>query len=490
VNRPRCASICRGLALALAALGVTAATAPAAVWQNESGFLQFLADPGETNHVTLAFPTEADPLLPYPRATDTGVAVLRVGFSCLATADPQAVDCPVGDSIRLRVDLGDGDDSLVIRGDYFNSGSTNTIIGGPGNDTMRGSPRMNEHFEARDGAVDMIDCGGTLNPNGFFGGTAVVDADDLVAFCGYVDTPGPPDTTITSGPPAVSAETHPTFEFTSTDRRVASLGVGDFQCRVDAEPPTPCGPWFMYGNSTRSPDFPPQFFKSLANGPHVFEVNAIDSDGADPTPDRYAFVVDGAPAAPGPPAVVPLPAVGDRDNDGAPDTADFCPDRAGAGVPYGCPARGSAGPDQVLLTALADVFAGGAGDDRISGLEGNDRLCGEAGADRVSGGAGDDQLFGDDCGTPTGRGGNDVLSGGDGNDRLSGGPGDDRLSGGGGDDVLVGGSGHNSYDAGAGADDVHAANGRHETIDCGPGRDIARVDRSDRVRRCERVRRG
>ena len=484
----RRAGVLVGLALALVALGVMAGPAPAAVWQNVSG-LTFLADPGETNHVTVAFPTGVDGGMPYPRATDTGVAVLQVGFSCLATADPQAVDCPGDEPNGLTVDLGDGDDSFVVRGDYFNSERhANTIIGGPGSDTMRGSRRLNEHFEARDGAIDMIDCGGSLNPNDFFGGSARVDAGDLIAFCAIVDPPGLPETTITSGPPAVSAQTHPTFEFTSTDYRATVRGTDGFACRMDGEPPTACGPPFTYGNAAPF-GFTPQFFKSLANGPHVFEVSAIDSDGSDPTPDRYAFVIDGAPAAV--PPVVPGPAaVGDRDNDGAPDTADFCPDRAGAGVPYGCPARGSKGPDQVLLTALADLFGGGAGDDRIWGLEGNDRVCGEAGADRVSGGAGNDVLFGDDCGTRTGRGGNDVLSGGAGNDRLSGGPGDDRLAGGDGEDMLVGGSGHNSYDAGAGADDVHARNGRRETIDCGPGRDIARIDRGDRVRRCERVRRG
>ena len=53
--------------------------------------------------------------------------------------------------------------------------------------------------------------------------------------------------------------------------------------------------------------------------------------------------------------------------------------------------------------------------------------------------------------------------------------------------LLTGGRGRNSYAAGPGRDAINARNGRRERIDCGPGRDKARVDRSDRVRRCERV---
>jgi len=69
------------------------------------------------------------------------------------------------------------------------------------------------------------------------------------------------------------------------------------------------------------------------------------------------------------------------------------------------------------------------------------------------------------------RGGNAALSGGAGNDRLRGGRGRNHLSG------------------GAGKDTVNARNRQRDRVDCGPGRDRASVDRSDRVRRCERVRR-
>ena len=479
--------------MAVLALGVMAAPAPAAMFANNAGDIVFSADPGETNAVDLIF--QGDSSSP-ARARDTGVALLRAGITCTPTADANAVECP-GDNHALLVDLGDGDDTLVIRGvDGLDRQAINELTLGPGRDDVHGSFGLSMRIQARDGEVDTINCvsGGPFDPDPDL---VVVDAEDQALNCGLIDRPGPPDTTITSGPPPISALTHPTFAFASSEGPVPSyrLGGGHVSCRIDGGPPTECASPWTAGVSMNpagfSPGLPPPPGPPLADGPHVFTATALDAggEGPDPTPARYEFVVDTTPGVP-PAAGAPLPVAGDRDNDGAPDTADFCPDRAGAGVPYGCPARGSKGPDQVLLTALADLFGGGAGDDRIWGLEGNDRVCGEAGADRVSGGAGDDSLFGDDCGTPTGRAGNDVLSGGAGNDRLSGGAGDDRLSGGDGSDVLVGGSGHNSYGAGAGADDVHARNGRRETIDCGPGRDIARVDRGDRVRSCERVRRG
>jgi hypothetical protein len=44
--------------------------------------------------------------------------------------------------------------------------------------------------------------------------------------------------------------------------------------------------------------------------------------------------------------------------------------------------------------------------------------------------------------------------------------------------------------SGRGDDRVRARNHERELIRCGPGRDRATVDRSDRVRGCERTRRG
>jgi Ca2+-binding RTX toxin-like protein len=86
------------------------------------------------------------------------------------------------------------------------------------------------------------------------------------------------------------------------------------------------------------------------------------------------------------------------------------------------------------------------------------------------------------------RDGHDCLVGGSGRDRLLGEDGYDRLTGGSGRDRLDGGPGRNAYDAGSGDDQVKARNGRRETVRCGPGDDSASVDRNDRVRGCETVR--
>jgi Ca2+-binding RTX toxin-like protein len=99
--------------------------------------------------------------------------------------------------------------------------------------------------------------------------------------------------------------------------------------------------------------------------------------------------------------------------------------------------------------------------DMLEGGSRRDLLIGLAGADCLTGGAGNDRLLGDE--------GNDVLDGGLGNDTLEGGSGIDRMLG------------------GSGNDRIRAVDGKRDTIDCGPGRDTARVDRGDRVKRCERV---
>jgi hypothetical protein len=117
-----------------------------------------------------------------------------------------------------------------------------------------------------------------------------------------------------------------------------------------------------------------------------------------------------------------------------------------------------------------------------TGTAAGETLAGTGAGDRLVGLAGDDVL--------RGLAGTDCLEGGPGADRLEGGPGNDILNGGTGNDRLIGGTGKNRYSAGAGRDVVSARNGTRETVNCGSGRDTATVDRKDRPRGCERVRRG
>ena len=75
-----------------------------------------------------------------------------------------------------------------------------------------------------------------------------------------------------------------------------------------------------------------------------------------------------------------------------------------------------------------------------------------------------------------------------GRDRLAGTPGADRIVGLGDDDRLIGRAGNDRIAGGAGNDRIRPGGGR-DVVRCGPGRDRATVDRRDRVRGCERVRR-
>jgi hypothetical protein len=94
--------------------------------------------------------------------------------------------------------------------------------------------------------------------------------------------------------------------------------------------------------------------------------------------------------------------------------------------------------------------------DRLSGFEAGDLLDGLGGNDLLRGNAGDDCLFG-----RAGR------------DRLNGGTGRDLLNGGGGNDVL----------------DVRG--GGRDSANCGAGRrDLVLAGKGDKLRHCERVRRG
>jgi Ca2+-binding RTX toxin-like protein len=205
----------------------------------------------------------------------------------------------------------------------------------------------------------------------------------------------------------------------------------------------------------------------------------------------------------------------DSDGDGRLDNNDACPalsDLADRKNPRdGCPkalptAGGTNGNDALNGTAGADRICGQLGNDVIKALAGNDvvfgDLCGakarlaaaQAGAggkDTLYGGTGNDTVYGAGGADKLfGEAGNDKLFGGDGNDSLSGGAGKDTLDGGKGNDKLTPGADTNTVKGGTGDDTVSARNGKKDTIDCGAGKkDAATVDRVDRVKGCEKVKR-
>jgi Ca2+-binding RTX toxin-like protein len=142
---------------------------------------------------------------------------------------------------------------------------------------------------------------------------------------------------------------------------------------------------------------------------------------------------------------------------------------------------GGTGNDRMNGGRGSDALEGGSGRDIGSGSSGNDRMTGGSSRDRLSGGSGRDTINGGSS--------HDRISGGSSSDRINGASGNDRLTGSSGNDRITGGSGRNTYSGGSGRDRINARNRRTERINCGSGRDTATVDRRDRVRGCERVRR-
>lgn len=275
-----------------------------------------------------------------------------------------------------------------------------------------------------------------------------------------VDT-APPDTTIDSGPPATTTDNTPAFTFSSTENG------STFECRIDTDAFATCTS--------------PHTTAALSDGTHSLEARAKDPAGnTDASPATASFTVD--TTQPGP----------DADGDGVPDATDQCPQQAATTL-NGCPVTNPAGATN--------------GDDVLQGDALANKICGLLGNDTINGGPGDDTLFGDACdlkaktvfGAQAAAGGNDKLNGNDGNDTLFGGPGNDSLKGGKGkdkvfggrgNDKLTGGAGVNRYKGGAGKDTINAKNGKRETVNCGAGRrDKATVDRRDKVRGCEKVKR-
>lgn len=172
---------------------------------------------------------------------------------------------------------------------------------------------------------------------------------------------------------------------------------------------------------------------------------------------------------------VTVPGKGDEDGDGQVDPQPG----GGGGGPGG--SRGAQGPRDFGsgFGGPRDPLRPGGCNTLLLGTRRSETLAGTAGPDLIFGLGGRDLI--------RGRRGHDCLIGDSGADRLFGQGGADRLTGGGGNDLLSGGAGVNRYDAGRGRDRVLAANRRAELVSCGSGRDRARVDRSDRVRSCERV---
>jgi Bacterial Ig domain len=104
------------------------------------------------------------------------------------------------------------------------------------------------------------------------------DSDEATTTTVNVDTT-PPETTITAGPAGLTADSTPTFSFSSDQ------AGSRFQCRVDGDAWASCTS--------------PTTLAALNRGPHNLEVRALDVGGnLDATPARRDFSI-AAPTAPG-----------------------------------------------------------------------------------------------------------------------------------------------------------------------------------------------
>jgi Ca2+-binding RTX toxin-like protein len=193
-----------------------------------------------------------------------------------------------------------------------------------------------------------------------------------------------------------------------------------------------------------------------------------------------------SPPPPPPPPPPPGPDPGpdpDSDGDGVPDSTDPAPGDPGVPGPFGF----TNANDTLDATGVSEKICGLLGDDVIRALAGNDTVFGDlcdvkAKLTAAQSAGGNDKLYG--------GAGNDTLYGAAGNDSLYGDAGNDKLFGGAGNDSLTGGKGKDSLSGGAGNDKLNAKDGKKETVDCGSGKkDSATVDRTDKVKGCEKVKR-
>jgi hypothetical protein len=172
------------------------------------------------------------------------------------------------------------------------------------------------------------------------------------------------------------------------------------------------------------------------------------------------------------------------------DEFHWGPARAQAGLNLNPKNAGDSDVDVTVSSRDAILVAqGGAGNDTIIPAPGvairNEELT------FAEGGRGHDLLAATrgSSGSLEGGRGNDVLRGNRWFDHLEGGPGDDRIDGAGRSDQIDGGPGRDLLLGGGGRDRIKARDSSRDVVRCGPGRDRVGVDRRDRLRGCEVIRR-
>lgn len=383
-----------------------------------------------------------------------------------------------------ELDGGSGRDRLLGgRGadEILGGSGGDVVIGGPGRDKID-SGSEDDIVRARDGENDAISCGSGED-------TVEADANDTVdASCERVTRRPVRTLTVTTSGPSSGRATGPGIDCGGTGHTDCTQVLADATAPVLRGEPGPgavlrwsgggcvTGPCTLLMNQDLTVDarFAPPATRIQDSGPLAHLICPIL---------RQIYVAFlgyvAAPAAHA--AQLDISAILRGVLDAMLQAFGCAPPYAPEAAGHVASARSAALP---VLPALPEP------DDVKLGTNRRDRLVGRTAPDLQAGRGGDDTLIG--------RGGSDVLGGGPGADRIFGGPGADlinggagrdRLHGGPGDDAVVGGPGADRIFGGPGSDAINTRDRSRDMVDCGAGRDTARVDRRDVVRRCEKVKR-
>jgi hypothetical protein len=232
-------------------------------------------------------------------ATDVGTFVSADGGATWANATPG-----MPQDIAMDVLVDTSMDRLVVfthgRGVWAAALGTNppdtAIAGGPADSTnstsasftLSGLPAAGAAFQCKLDDQAFETCSATPQLTGLSEGQHTFQAR-AISSTGSDQTPAirqwtvdltPPDTGITSQPPATTTATAASFGFSSTEPS------STFRCSLDAAAPQSC---------SQSPTF------DVTVGDHQLAVAAVDPAGnADPTPATYAWHVDAPAVAPPP----------------------------------------------------------------------------------------------------------------------------------------------------------------------------------------------
>jgi hypothetical protein len=181
---------------------------------------------------------------------------------------------------------------------YQNSGGVTTLVSAPG--TGANGPGTDDLIFRRSSADgSRVIFSTTERMTGADGDNSIGDlyqrfTGTTTLISGELGPPlgSPPDTSITSGPPASTTDTTASFTFTANEGPPVSPVT--FECHIDGAAFAPCTS--------------PQVVSGLGLGGHTFEVRATDfALNVDPTPASITFTVTSA-ASPPPPSVPTAPA--------------------------------------------------------------------------------------------------------------------------------------------------------------------------------------